>query len=275
MNPQLRLACAGLALGLLAACGPTPSPAPGPAAQSRTVVIGFDGLDPALSERWMQEGRLPNFSALREQGHYQHLATSNPPQSPVAWASFATGLDPGGHGIFDFLRRAPDSYAIDFSIAEQEPPSMELPLFGYRIPLNEGVLRNRRQGTPFWLDAEHSGQRATVLRVPVTYPPDPVSHMISGMGVPDLLGTQGTYTLLATRPMPGAESGGRVLLAPVDEDGIVRSQLDGPAHPFDTEAPPLSLPMQLAASSDGAILTLDDQAYPLKLGQWSNWIRVR
>ncbi len=152
---------------------------------------------------------------------------------------------------------------------------MELPLFGYRIPLNEGVLRNRRQGTPFWLDAEHSGQRATVLRVPVTYPPDPVSHMISGMGVPDLLGTQGTYTLLATRPMPGAESGGRVLLAPVDEDGIVRSQLDGPAHPFDTEAPPLSLPMQLAASSDGAILILDDQAYPLKLGQWSNWIRVR
>lgn len=275
MNPQLRLACAGLALGLLAACGPTPGPAPGPAAQSRTVVIGFDGLDPALSERWMQEGRLPNFSALREQGHYQHLATSNPPQSPVAWASFATGLDPGGHGIFDFLRRAPDSYAIDFSIAEQEPPSMELPLFGYRIPLNEGVLRNRRQGTPFWLDAEHAGQRATVLRVPVTYPPDPVSHMISGMGVPDLLGTQGTYTLLATRPMPGAESGGRVLLAPVDEDGIVRSQLDGPAHPFDTEAPPLSLPMQLAASSDGAILTLDDQAYPLKLGQWSNWIRVR
>ena len=203
----------GALVFVVAAC--TPSPSPEKHAQARSVVLGFDGFDPVLAERWMDEGRLPNFAALRQQGHYQRLATSNPPQSPVAWSSFATGHGPGDHGIFDFLRRAPDSYSIDFSIAEQTPAEHALPFFGWRFPLGEGELRNRRQGTPFWVEAEQEGQRATVLRVPVTYPPDPVSHMISGMGVPDLLGTQGTYTLLATRRMQGADNGGRILLAPV------------------------------------------------------------
>lgn len=270
------LAAAGLgvSLALLAACS-SGNPAPGATATSRTVVVGFDGFDPVLAERWMAEGRLPNFAALREQGRYQHLATTNPPQSPVAWSSFATGLGPGGHGIFDFLRRAPDQYAIDFSIAEQHPPEHVLPLFGYRIPLAEGELVNRRRGTPFWLDEEHAGQRATVLRVPVTYPPDPVSHMLSGMGVPDLLGTQGTYTLLATRRMAGADNGGRIVTAPVGEDGVVRTRLEGPPHPLKPDAPPLSIPIELRADGSGAILTLDGVEHPLRLGEWSDWIRVK
>ena len=37
-----------------------------------------------------------------------------------------------------------------------------------------------------------------MLRVPVTYPADPITRMLSGMGVPDLLGTQGTFTLYTT-----------------------------------------------------------------------------
>ena len=268
------LARVGLCFALLvpAACDNSAAPKP---AVARTVVVGFDGFDPVLAERWMDEGRLPNFAALREHGHYQRLQTSNPPQSPVAWSSFATGLNPGGHGIFDFLRRAPDSYAIDFSIAEQDPPSHVLPLFGYRIPLSEGELRNRRQGTPFWLDGERQGQRATVLRVPVTYPPDPVTHMLSGMGVPDLLGTQGTYTLLATRRIAAADNGGRIVLAPVDDDGIVRAVLEGPAHPFKADAEPLSVPLELRGNSSEATLTLDGTTHALHVGKWSDWISVR
>jgi predicted AlkP superfamily phosphohydrolase/phosphomutase len=271
LRPLVHALCC-VALLLPGACSRTTTP--GPPAVARTVVIGFDGFDPVLAERWMDEGRLPHFAALRAQGHYQRLATSNPPQSPVAWAGFATGHGPGEHGIFDFLRRAPGSYSIDFSIAEQMPPKHVLPLFGWRIPLDEGELRNRRQGTPFWLDAERAGQRSTVLRVPVTYPPDPVSQMISGMGVPDLLGTQGTYTLLATRRISGAENGGRILLAPVGDDGIVRTALEGPAHPLKPSAPPLSVPLQLEAAEGGAVLTLDGEAHALRVGEWSGWIRV-
>lgn len=262
-----------LVAGLMAAgCGPAGE---APKAVSRTVVLGFDGMDPLLTQRWIAEGKLPNFAALQASGRFQPLASTNPPQSPVAWASFATGTNPGEHGIFDFLRRAPQSYGIDFSIAKQTPPKHVLPLFGYRLPLGEGSLRNRRDGTPFWITAEHQGDRATVLRVPVTYPADPVTHMIAGMGVPDLLGSQGTYTILATRRIAGADNGGRVVLAPVAEDGIVHAALEGPAHPLKPDAPALSIPLQLAASDGGATLRLDGVATSLKLGTWSDWIRVR
>lgn len=266
------LATATSLLVFLTACQPIET---AHQAEARTVVVGFDGLDPVLLERWMDEGRLPHFSALRRSGHYQRLGTSNPAQSPVAWASFATGNNPGEHAIFDFLRRAPGSYGIDFSIAEQKPPQHVVSLFGYRLPLDAGELVNRRVGEPFWMAAEQAGQRASVFRVPVTYPPDPVSRMISGMGVPDLLGSQGTYTILASRRLPGADNGGRVLLAPIDEDGVIRTALEGPAHPLKPDAPPLSIPMQLAASPDGATLTLDGQPHALKLQKWSPWIRVK
>lgn len=274
MRARLRPLLVVVTLCSLAACRESPSPDARPAL-TRTVVIGFDGFDPVLAERWMDEGRLPNFAALRTQGHYQRLGTTNPPQSPVAWASFATGHGPGEHGIFDFLRRAPDSYSIDFSIAEQIPPKHVLPLFGYRVPIGDGELKNRRQGTPFWIDAERRGQRATVLRVPVTYPPDPIHHMITGMGTPDLLGTQGTYTLLATRRVPGAENGGRIVLAPVGEDGVVRAELTGPAHPLKPDAPALTLPLELRGAGESAVLSIDGQDTPLRVGEWSPWIRVR
>ena len=60
-------------------------------------------------------------SKLRQQGHYQPMATTNPAQSPVAWASFATGLNPGAHGIFDFLSRNAQTYGPDYSIASVTP----------------------------------------------------------------------------------------------------------------------------------------------------------
>lgn len=261
-----------LVAGLLTSCSPASDSAK---ATARTVVVGFDGLDPVLTERWIAEGRMPNFAALQAAGSYQALASTNPPQSPVAWASFATGTGPGEHGIFDFLRRAPDSYGIDFSIAEQTPPKHVVSMFGYQVPLGEGSLRNRRDGVPFWMTAEQQGRRATVLRVPVTYPADPVQHMIAGMGVPDLLGSQGTYTILATRRLAGAESGGRVVLAPIGEDGVVHAVLEGPPHPLQPNADPLSVALSLRAADGGAVLDLGGEETVLQQGVWSNWIRVR
>lgn len=245
-----------------------------PPATQRTIVLGFDGMDPRLTEQWMDEGQLPHFAALRAKGYYQRLATTNPPQSPVAWASFATGTDPGEHGIFDFLRRASGSYAPDFGIAEQSPPDHVWEPFGWRITMGGGDVHTRRHGTPLWVTAEDAGQRATVLRVPVTYPPDPVHRMLSGMGVPDLLGTQGTYTLLATRPVANADNGGRVLLAPIGEDGSVSTQLAGPPHPLYADGRVLSVPLTLRPQPDGALLDLDGITTPLQTGKWSAWLRV-
>jgi len=60
-------------------------------------------MDPAFVERHWAD--LPNLARLRQRGSYSHLETTDPPQSPVAWSTFITGLDPGEHGIFDFVHR--------------------------------------------------------------------------------------------------------------------------------------------------------------------------
>jgi predicted AlkP superfamily phosphohydrolase/phosphomutase len=73
-------------------------------------IMGVDGVDPVILERMMKEGQLPNFQQLAQHGTFQSLGTSNPPQSPVAWSNFVTGMDPGGHGIFDFVHRDPATY---------------------------------------------------------------------------------------------------------------------------------------------------------------------
>ncbi len=235
----------------------------------RVIVLGFDGLDPALLAEARAAGRMPNFSELASQGHLQKLATTDPPQSPVAWSSFATGTGPGEHGVFDFLHRDAEHYAPEFSIATQLPPET-LSLFGWQIPIRDGALVTRRQGTPFWLRAEDDGLRAAVMRVPVTYPADPITHMLSGMGVPDLLGTQGTYTLVANHLVADAESGGRVLMVKTSDDGSVRTELAGPASP--TSGEPMTVPLTLAPAGDAVAIALGSHDLTLTAGTWSDWL---
>ena len=93
------LALAAVAI-FLTGCGPEAAQP-----EHRLVVLGFDGMDPNLAQQWMDDGSLPHFRDLAARGTFHPLGTSNPPQSPVAWSSFATGLGPGDHGIYDFLRR--------------------------------------------------------------------------------------------------------------------------------------------------------------------------
>ena len=74
-------------------------------------IMGVDGMDPVILSRLIDTGKMPNFQGLAREGSYQSLATSDPPQSPVAWSNFVTGMNPGGHGIFDFMHRDPATYA--------------------------------------------------------------------------------------------------------------------------------------------------------------------
>ena len=89
----------------------------------RVIVLGFDGMDYGVTKRLMAEGRMPNFSRLAQAGSFSPLGTTIPPQSPVAWSSFITGLDPGGHGIFDFVHRDPKTMVPNPSpLALHAPP---------------------------------------------------------------------------------------------------------------------------------------------------------
>jgi len=247
-----------------------------PRVDQRLIIIGFDGMDPVLAQQWMDDGSLPNFRKLAAMGEFHRLPTSNPPQSPVAWSDFATGTGPGEHGIYDFLRRDPETLLPAFSISKSIPPQEFLSLFGMELPLDSGEIINRRIGTPFWSAVEEQGGRSTVLRVPVTFPPDPIHRMMAGMGVPDLLGTQGTYTIYSTRPTAGsATSSSRSVRMRPNREGHIKTLLQGPAHPLKPEAPALRTELLLDPEGEKVRVRLGNADIQLATGEWSDWITVR
>jgi len=89
-----------------AAAAPAPVAPPAPAAAGpRTILLGFDGMDHALTRTFMDQGLLPNLSKLAAAGTFQRLETSNPAQSPVSWAVVNTGTNPGKTGVAGFVSR--------------------------------------------------------------------------------------------------------------------------------------------------------------------------
>jgi predicted AlkP superfamily phosphohydrolase/phosphomutase len=236
-----------LLAGMLLALAAPAARAQGEARVDRVIVLGIDGADHRLLSRWMDEGRLPNFRRLHARGDFRPLQTSMPPQSPVAWSNFITGMNSGGHGIFDFIHRDPRTYLPYSSMSEVKaaadrvrflglslPNKVRLPGSDYVLPLSGGTTRNLRQGTPFWQHLGRRGIPAVVHRMPVNFPPegDRVTTL-SGMGTPDVQGTLGTYAFYTDNPPPGYESftGGKV--HPVDViDGRVEARLYGPPNDF-------------------------------------------
>src|SRR4030095_10307459 len=99
------------------------------------IVLGFDGMDYQMTRKLMSEGRLPGFSKLASEGIFQPLGTSIPPQSPVAWSNFITGMDAGGHGIFDFIHRDPKTLQLYFSTSRVEGPKHSFHLGTWALPL--------------------------------------------------------------------------------------------------------------------------------------------
>ena len=161
----------------------------------------------------MREGILPNFSALAESGSYRRLQTTYPAVSPVAWSSFSTGTHPARHNIFDFLDRDRRTYLPMLSSARIGKVERFLTLGRYRIPLRTPELTLLRKSKPFWTILGEHRIWSTILRVPITFPPDRFyGAELSAMCVPDLLGTQGTFLLFTTRPPAHAfkEGGMRV-----------------------------------------------------------------
>ncbi|MBC8646186.1 MAG: alkaline phosphatase family protein, partial [Thermoanaerobaculia bacterium] len=129
MTRRLLLA-ASLCLLTGAAGGATGGP------PARIVVLGFDGVDSAVVEQMLARGELPHLNALRQRGGYSPLVPTIPAQTPVSWATFSTGLDPGGHQIFDFLKRDPADLIPTFAVAEETEAPF---LFGKSNPVFLGA----------------------------------------------------------------------------------------------------------------------------------------
>ncbi len=204
----------------------------GKAQVKKAIFLGLDGLDPNLTEKWMAEGKLPNLSRLRDEGSYRRLRTTFPALSPVAWSTFATGVNPGRHNIFDFLNRDLRTYAPELSSAKVRPPTRFLRIGKWAIPLSRASVELRRKSEPFWKILGRNAISSTILRVPITFPPESFrGRLLSAMSTPDLRGTQGTFswfsTSSSTRPDSVTREGG-VCLPLVARANALRGSLAGP-----------------------------------------------
>lgn len=263
------------------------------AGPSGVFVLGIDGMDPVILQRLMDEGRMPHFSRLVTEGSFQPLGTSNPPQSPVAWSNFVTGMNPGGHGVFDFIHRDPHSYQPVSSAtrAMKEDPPGALNFFGYHIPLGGEEPQNNRSGTPWWDYLTEAGVETEVYRMPGNYPPTPSdAYTLSGMGTVDMRGDFGTYSWWTNEPiLDTREIKADLALITVDDtdlDGVpdtVTDVLKGPPDilAIDPEnlpdkTPHLTVPLtvHLAPEKEEVWLRCGDAQAILKEGEWSDWLEV-
>ena len=319
----------GTAVLLLAAAAP---PA-GAAEAERVVVLGFDGADAHLTETYMDEGRLPNLARLRDTGTYAPLGTTTPPQTPVSWSSFATGMNPGKHGIFDFLRRDLETYQPDFAMYEIGSETSlggkhnhylvatalfllclilgllfggltrrvrrgiavsgvvglvlgGIAVFAARdlLPYRLPTVENTRRGLTFWEIAGDAGIPSTIVRVPATFPARAFDHgrLISGLGVPDIRNTFGTFSYYTTESMTGAldentEMGGKIIEVAL-VNGETESYIFGPRNGLFDEPPELLPPVRFrvdrSASPPAVTVTLQGHTQTVAEGDWSDWFRV-
>jgi predicted AlkP superfamily phosphohydrolase/phosphomutase len=248
----------------------------------RVVILGLDGLEPTLLDKYMAEGRLPHFAKLAERGCYKRLRTVLPPLSPVAWSSFLTGSNPGKHNIFDFLTRDPRTYMPLLSSVHIGPPRRTLKVGKYLIPIGKPDLRLMRKGVPFWKTLGDHGIFSSILRVHLTFPPERFRGvLVSGMCVPDLRGSQGMFSYYTTRRSGNGSSTGDEHIGgeqiKVEKNGqVIQSHLVGPPNTFVEGAGNMTAPFTVTLNGHPgeALLQINGERIPLKRGQYTDWTRV-
>jgi predicted AlkP superfamily phosphohydrolase/phosphomutase len=242
----------------------------------RVVILGFDGMDPEIADAMLEAGRLPNLAKLRESGTYSRLATTCPAMSPVAWSSFMTGAGPGRHGIFDFLHRDPRTYLPDLSSAQIRPPRRMLRLGKLHVPIGRPILRLLRRSKPFWSVLGEHGIFSTILRVPITFPPERFPGLLlSGMCVPDLRGTQGSFTFFSTAGDAAEEQIGGQRLPLTRANGFCHGSLPGSPRPGSSQGEPAQARFSLRPHGNNtALLDIDGQHISLRQGEYSDWVPV-
>jgi predicted AlkP superfamily phosphohydrolase/phosphomutase len=286
-------------LAIVSGCGRSEPPQK---FSQKLVILGFDGMDPRLVQRWMAEGRLPNMAKLAKQGSFMPLGTTPSPESPTSWSSFAIGGNPGRHNIFDFLVRNTATYMPDLGMVRRISPRF---LFNY-VPIAMPKVESLRGGTSFWVTTGQAGVRSRVLTVPITFPAEnvPNGEMLAGLPLPDVRGTVGTFYYFATdlsRYEEGNTEMGGILKRLVFEGDTAQTELVGPTNPIvkaqeesirakgklsDADQSKLA---DLTARADvrlpftvkwnrqekSARIDIDGATVNLKEGEWSGWVPLQ
>jgi predicted AlkP superfamily phosphohydrolase/phosphomutase len=227
----------------------------------QVLILGLDALDPTVFERLSAQGRLPHLTEHAENGGYARFTVTNPPQSEVSWTSIATGLNPGGHGIFDFVHRDPVTYALGVSLLPTK-----------RGPGGTQFVSPYTAPTIFD-HAVQQGFPATVLWWPAMFPArleSPV-HALPGLGTPDIQGRLGVGTLLST-DAEWSDEEHKTAFVPLKRQGQDRyvGRLSGPARKGRKGTQVSAVELRLDVTGDAmARLMIDKQAVELVRGVWS------
>ena len=248
----------------------------GKAKAKKIVVVGLDGFDPGLAKQYMGEGRMPNFKALGEEGHFSPLGTSCPSISPVAWSSYATGVDASRHNIYDFLTRDPCSYLPILSSSETGMVPRTLNLGFTKVPFgSKAVYRLLQKSQPFWKLLGANRVWSSIIRVPITFPPQKFKNgtLLSGMCVPDIQGTQGSFSFYSTRNRPSdSHIGGQQFRVTRREDKI-SSMLTGPPG---KDGNKMKSPFEVVFddSTRRAKITVGDETVEVGPKEYTPWLKV-
>jgi len=247
----------------------------------RVVVLGLDGMDPGLATKFMREGRMPNFQKLTEKGVFRPLDTSVPSMSPVAWSTFATGVDASTHCIYDFLTRDPCTYAPMLSSTDIQNAKRVLNIGRYMVPLGKPRIKLLQKSQHFWKLLGQKHIFSIIQRVPITFPPVPFKNgmLLSGMCVPDLRGSQGTFSFFSTESDDGQAKfiGGEQTVLRRKGD-VIRSRIVGPDNGMLRSGGRMTLPFTLTVDEKAQSARLEIEgcdAVTLPVGAYSDWIELQ
>ncbi len=244
----------------------------------KVIVLGMDGVDPDLLAQFIAQGELPTFKRFVESNHFGKLQTTMPPHSPVAWSSFITGTNPGGHGIYDFVHRDPKRFIPYMSTSRSFDGKDSWKIGKWNIPLESGHVDLMRKGPALWSVLEQNGIPASVFAIPANFPVvEGASTTVSGMGTPDLLGTYGTFTYFTDAAVPEARNyaGGRLVPLKI-RDHRADTTLSGPKNTFRTDINNAEIPITIHRDpwEDMLRVQLPDTSLVLKKGEWSQWVPI-
>ncbi len=241
----------------------------------RVILLGMDGLDPKILLHLMKKGDMPNFSKLSQIGNYCPLATANPAQSPVAWASIATGNNPGRHGIFDFLNRRVTDYMPELAILKMNPKNT----FGKR----ESMFLPVMQGDSFWDNTSSNGIPSTVVRWPMTFQPKQNrAKLYAGLGIPDIKGGLGKYTFYTTKEIPKDSEGIEKVVNVKVSGSKIKTYITGPVVAKLKRREEAKAELDITILSDDSQpkaekieVNVDGKKFILNRMKWSDWIDVK
>ncbi|NIM94450.1 MAG: hypothetical protein GTO18_12175 [Anaerolineales bacterium] len=232
----------------------------------KTIIIGFDAFDPIVFENLYNQGKVPNLGKWVEHKGYSRFNVSNPAQSEVSWTSIATGLNPGGHGLFDFVHRNPADYSLHVSLL---PTKKQFFGIQFTRPHNAHTIFD---------EAVQGGYPATALWWPATFPArlDSPVRTIPGLGTPDILGRLGTGTYFSLEgPSSNIETKTKIEALKKNGERSYIGQLRGPSRKKGSDLLETTVDFGLEMKDDEtAELRIGKERVQLQKGVWSPMISI-